>query len=128
MRGRHHLSRGGHFLIWLGRGHGGVCLRLLLACPHHVVQRDHFAIVSGEALAQLLNTLRNSPQFMAALPGLIAALLNSGRAAVEGAEQGVERAGEQARTATMEAASALCERARERTIVTAEASTLASRA
>jgi hypothetical protein len=60
-----------------------------------------------EALTQLLNTLRNSPAFMAALPGLIAALLNSGRVAVEGAEQGVERAGEQARNATMEAASAL---------------------
>jgi len=69
-----------------------------------------------EALTQLLNTLRNSPQFMAALPGLIAALLNSGRAAVEGAEQGVDRAGEQARnatTATMEAASALWESIRQ---------------
>ena len=44
-----------------------------------------------EALTQLLNTLRNSPQFMAALPGLIAALLNSGRTAVEGAEKGVAR-------------------------------------
>jgi len=73
-----------------------------------------------EALTQLLNTLRNSPQFMAALPGLIAALLSSGRAAVEGAEHGVqhgvERAGEQARnasTATMEAASALWESIRQ---------------
>ena len=73
-----------------------------------------------EALTQLLNTLRNSPQFMAALPGLIAALLNSGRVAVAGAEQGVqhgvERAGEQARnasTATMEAASALWESIRQ---------------
>src|SRR6476659_2798817 len=35
-----------------------------------------------EALTQLLNTLRNSPAFMAALPGLIAAMLNSGRAVV----------------------------------------------
>jgi Protein of unknown function (DUF3618) len=63
-----------------------------------------------EALTQLLTMLRNSPAFMAALPGLIAALLNSGRTAVEGAEHGVERAGEQARnasTATREAASAL---------------------
>jgi hypothetical protein len=60
-----------------------------------------------EALTQMLNTLRNSPAFMAALPGLIAALLNSGRAAVEGAEQGVEHVGEQARNATMEAASTL---------------------
>jgi ElaB/YqjD/DUF883 family membrane-anchored ribosome-binding protein len=73
-----------------------------------------------EALTQLLNTLRNSPAFMAALPGLIAALLNSGRAAVAGAEQGVqqgvERAGEQARnasTATMEATSALWESIRQ---------------
>jgi len=69
-----------------------------------------------EALTQLLNTLRNSPQFMAALPGLIAALLNSGRAAVAGAEHSVERAGEQARnasTATMEAASALWESIRQ---------------
>jgi ElaB/YqjD/DUF883 family membrane-anchored ribosome-binding protein len=68
----------------------------------------------------LLNTLRNSPAFMAALPGLIAALLNSGRVAVAGAEHGVqhgvERAGEQARnasTATMEAASALWESIRQ---------------
>ena len=65
-----------------------------------------------EALTQLLNTLRNSPAFMAALPGLITALLNSGRAAVTGAEQDVAHAGEQARnasTATMEAATALWE-------------------
>lgn len=66
-----------------------------------------------EALTQLLNTLRNSPQFMAALPGLIAALLNSGRTAVEGAEKGVAHVGEQARSATMEAASALWESIRQ---------------
>jgi hypothetical protein len=69
-----------------------------------------------EALTQLLTMLRNSPAFMAALPGLIAALLNSGRMAVEGAEHGVERAGEQARHASMamrEAASALWESIRQ---------------
>ena len=91
----------------------------------HVVSAAQTATnATVEALAQLLTTLRNSPQFMAALPGLIAALLHSGRSAVEGAEQGVQHgvqhgvecAGEQARnasTATMEAASALWESIRQ---------------
>ncbi len=73
-----------------------------------VVETVHSATsATVDTLTHLLDMLRSSPALMAALPGLIATLLASGRSTAARAEETVEQAGEQTRTVAIDAAMAL---------------------
>jgi hypothetical protein len=75
-----------------------------------VVETVHTATnATVDTLTQLLNVLRSSPALMAALPGLIATLLASGRSTAARAEETVEQTVERAGNVAMDAAMALWE-------------------